>query len=104
MPLYHYPRWLGEVNSYLARLTNRILSAEDLDFPWIEAFLKNHEPEQAANETLEADGFIIENQISLPATLEASFRRECFTSRGAFAGQGVNSTKLLEVDQHLKEF
>lgn len=80
MPLYHYPRWLGEVNAYLARLTNHLFSAEDFDYPWIEAFLKNHEPEQAANEALEVDGFIIE-KLPAPAMLLTKYPR----------GKGVNN-------------
>lgn len=72
--LTHYPHWLGEVNSYLARLTNRVFSAEDFDYPWIVAFLKNREPEDAAKEALEADGFIIE-KLPAPAMLLTKYPR-----------------------------
>ncbi|MBE7473171.1 MAG: hypothetical protein DPW09_33350 [Anaerolineae bacterium] len=67
-PLIEYPAWLIQVNQVLAKLTNNILSAEDFDYPWIEAFLKNQEPAEAAKAALEADGFIIE-KLPAPAML-----------------------------------
>lgn len=59
MSLSHYPRWLGEVNACLARLTHHLFNAQDFDYPWIEAFLTDHQPEQAAQAAQAADAFPI---------------------------------------------
>lgn len=63
-----YVHWLAEVNSILGRLTNQVLSAEDFDYPWIEVWMKGKEPEQAATEALEGDGFVVE-KLPAPAML-----------------------------------
>jgi hypothetical protein len=63
-----YTDWLARVRKTLARLTNRVLSPDDFDYPWIEAWLKGEEPGQVARLALAREGFIVE-QLPAPAML-----------------------------------
>ncbi len=76
--LINYPAWLLKVNETLAGLSNNLFSAEDFDYPWIEAFMSNKSSEDAAKEALAEDGFIVEN---LPApAMFLNGGRKCLAS------------------------
>lgn len=51
-----YVHWLARVNSVLGRLSNRTLTAEDLDYEWSEAHLVGESPELAAKAALARAG------------------------------------------------
>lgn len=76
--LIEYPAWVGQVNAELSRLSIGLFSAEDFDYPWIEAFMADKSSEDAAKEALAADGFIVEN---LPApAMFLNGGRKCLAS------------------------
>jgi hypothetical protein len=77
-----YVHWLAQVNVTLGRLSNHLFTAEDFDYPWIEAHLKDTPPDQAAKEALADDGFIVEN-LPAPAMLIFSDREALYAQLDA---------------------